>query len=880
MAKITRRNFVEGAVAASALVLAGCASDSGSDAGSAAAAASVEHTAADYPLEPEEWGSGTVLYTTENTGEGWTRVTNQDGATLGCADEAKLIQVDGYAFKDLDGDGKLSLWEDWRQDTTARAEDLAKQMDVSLELRQMVSGSFRSSDSEGASMGGSSSEFSDDQKKDIDEGYTNRIMMTFTTAPAQYVPWFNEMQAYAESKNYGIPVVFECEAFLGMAAMGIGGTLWPSSPALAATFDKETVRQMADDLSTVIRGFGGTKPNSPQTDVGTEPTWDRNSGTWSDDPALSRDMANGFISGCQSTYDENGNDLGWGIHSVLCNMKHFPGDGAAQFGGNSHNRDGRFDIYPNDNFRANWVPFTDGALQLDSKTGQCASAMPYYSIPYSDSEEYGELVGGGFSKYIMSVGRAAGFEGMYSSDWGIIGQRPWGVENLSDAEKLAKSYEAGMCLMIDDGAYDLLDDAYEIMKTNMGEDKAEARVRDATMRISRTTMNLGLFENPYLTVDQCKEDTDTSKYADFLAETLRKGIVMLKNDGVIGDDFMADKPKVYVPLKYSSGGGGGVFGFMVSEDTGASADLPIDEEMLSEYFTVVTDEVGEPTGDPVAADSDADVAGFAMGGAPTEGGDGAEGGDAPEGAPEGDAEAAEPEKTLLESDIIRATGDALDGVKYGLVIIDGPSTSGMSAGDEESGYAPRSLQYREFTADAESGCPEEGIAGVDASQSEYENLSPFGNSVSASNEGDLDMVIMANEALPEDAKLIVVVKTNNPVMCWHELEPYADAILWTNCSSDDAILDVACGKFEPSGLLPWQQPKDMSDCYKTATDTPRDLECYTDSMGNKYDFAFGLNWSGVIDDERVATYKVDPLLAPEMTIDDSLLGDISDFLEA
>lgn len=32
---------------------------------------------------------------------------------------------------------------------------------------------------------------------------------------------------------------------------------------------------------------------------------------------------------------------------------------------------------------------------------------------------------------------------------------------------------------------------------------------------------------------------------------------------------------------------------------------------------------------------------------------------------------------------------------------------------------------------------------------------------------------------------------------------------------------------------------------------PFDLECYKDSEGNVYDFAFGLNWKGVINDDRV-----------------------------
>lgn len=38
-------------------------------------------------------------------------------------------------------------------------------------------------------------------------------------------------------------------------------------------------------------------------------------------------------------------------------------------------------------------------------------------------------------------------------------------------------------------------------------------------------------------------------------------------------------------------------------------------------------------------------------------------------------------------------------------------------------------------------------------------------------------------------------------------------------------------------------------------DLPRDMECYVDAAGNKYDFAFGLNWSGVINDSRVQKYK-------------------------
>jgi beta-glucosidase len=33
------------------------------------------------------------------------------------------------------------------------------------------------------------------------------------------------------------------------------------------------------------------------------------------------------------------------------------------------------------------------------------------------------------------------------------------------------------------------------------------------------------------------------------------------------------------------------------------------------------------------------------------------------------------------------------------------------------------------------------------------------------------------------------------------------------------------------------------------------MKCHVDSEGNIYDFGFGLNWNGVIKDERVEKYS-------------------------
>ena len=105
-----------------------------------------------------------------------------------------------------------------------------------------------------------------------------------------------------------------------------------------------------------------------------------------------------------------------------------------------------------------------------------------------------------------------------------------------------------------------------------------------------------------------------------------------------------------------------------------------------------------------------------------------------------------------------------------------------------------------------------------------------------------------------------------------ELEPYADAILvsWSGdrapAIDDEAYFEIVVGNKEPSGLLPVQMPADMDTVEEQFEDVPRDMRCYEDANGNVYDFAFGLNWAGVIDDERVAKYNVEPIAVDEFSV--------------
>ena len=140
--------------------------------------------------------------------------------------------------------------------------------------------------------------------------------------------WNNLVQEYIESLDSVacLPAVWIADPRSGDVSE------WPCNLAMAATFDPEAGAEYGRLMSEEWRAMGISMQVATQMDLATEPRWKRISGTFGEDPALSMDMARAVINAWQSTYDENGNDLGWGVHSVNNQMKHFPGDGAAEGG--------------------------------------------------------------------------------------------------------------------------------------------------------------------------------------------------------------------------------------------------------------------------------------------------------------------------------------------------------------------------------------------------------------------------------------------------------------------------------------------------------------------------------------------------------------------
>lgn len=750
---------------------------------------------------------------TEMKKDKWIKVENEGGPTLGYSSKSgvTILEVDGYAFKDLDKDGELDVYEDWREDAQTRAEDLANK----LSIEQIAGLRYTAKDP-----GADADAFEKDENEFVRHFLGNQLANSDVDLAVAAV---NKMQVRAETAEWGVPVIPSMDPPSGMLQN-------TSQLGLAATFDAETVTEVYALAAKMMRSIGVFEMLGPQADIATDPRWSRANGTFGEDPALARDLVAAAVTGLQSTFDDEGNDLGWGEDSVIAQVKHFPGDGAAEGGRESHQAFGKYNVYPGEGFATHTIPFFDGAFNLDSKTGTAQAVMPSYSIAWSDDEEYGELVGSNFSEYKLNLLRENGFDGIISTDSLIMPNNPLniptvsvhGMDGMSIQEVVTHMITIGIdrILMPDFGEEvsfpQMIVNAYNEIADEYGTEAAEKNFRESAVRLLRSYILTGAFENAYAETAEAEALINESGLTSGFNAANQSSIVMLKNsDNTIEQVAEGEKPTVYIAMQYSAGGWGSVAGW----------SLPVDETIASQYFNIVTDTLGEPTGENGA---------------------------------------------YTENDIIRATDEQLAACDMAIVFMSNPSTgSGYDSATET--YLPISLQYNEYVADGEFVREESISQGVvkttvetpygPTTSSSREDRNYYGESTVASNLSDLENVLSLAERLPESCKLVACINASN-AMIFSEFESEVDAILIGFSIDKINFLPIVAGQVEPTGLLPVQMPKDMDAVEKQCEDLPRDLEVYVDTNGNAYDFAYGLNWSGVINDERVAKYNVPALTTP------------------
>ncbi len=457
----------------------------------------------------------------------------------------ELLEVDGFQFRDLNKNGVLDSYEDWRLTTDKRVADLLSQMTLEEKAGFMLISTINMAGSSmrpvpGAPRQKITSDLSEEETvmdrnfftrkplpipalfisgttKGVNERHLRHFIIRANTDAITMAEWSNKLQTLSESTRLGIPVILASNPRNHITndyaiGIGLGKTVfskWPGTLGLAAMRDLELTREFAESAAKEWVAVGIRKGYQYMADLATEPRWARIEGTFGEQAELAANMIREITLGFQ------GEKLG--NHSVALTTKHFPGGGPQVDGQDPHFDWGKDQHYPGGMFDYHLKPFI---AAIDAGT---SAIMPYYAKPINtEHEEVAFAYNRGILNDLLRV--KLGFKGIINSDTGPIFMMPWGVEELSVYERYQKALEAGVDL------FSGIADPEPLLETINKGLVTEARIDESVARLLTEKFELGIFENPYVDEEAADSIVGNEKIQERANLAFRKSIVLLRNE--------------------------------------------------------------------------------------------------------------------------------------------------------------------------------------------------------------------------------------------------------------------------------------------------------------------------------------------------------------
>ena len=408
-----------------------------------------------------------------------------------------IIEVDGYQFKDLNDNGELDPYEDWRLTAEERADDLLSQMDVDQQVYQMVhltlvskKDSWFTKNNVGFALvyeyifeAEEPDEDEDEEEEDEEEGEDEGPLTNAKNAAILT----NEIQELSEASDFGIPIIFSMDTEAG-AAFVKDATYLPDEINQGAANDAELVAELNRVLKEELMAVGVRMALSPDADLITDPRWGRNQECYSEDTEVVQNLIRAAVIALQG---ENGLDK----DSVIATVKHFPGAGA-QTGG----VDGTPLTISEDSLELHLAGFKAGI------EAGAAAIMPYgYStVPYLGGDAVDNSADQSAVVMTDLLRGQLGYEGIIQTDWGL---------NFSGAANA--------------GA-DILGGAGVRSMQQVLDEVPEEKITEACRRILVLKFKLGLFENPYVDEDAADGIIGSEEHRAIAKEAAAKSFTLVK----------------------------------------------------------------------------------------------------------------------------------------------------------------------------------------------------------------------------------------------------------------------------------------------------------------------------------------------------------------
>jgi len=353
--------------------------------------------------------------------------------------------------------------------------------------------------------------------------------------PAAWVEMVNEFQSQALSTRLGIPLIYGIDAVHGHANV-YGATVFPHNIGLGATRDPALVREIGHATAEEVRATGIPWSFGPCICVARDERWGRTYESFSEDPTLVARMET-IIDGLQ----------GFGrapiaADRVLATAKHYAGDGNTDFdeaiAAANEGRPWWEQRYTIDQgvMVTDWAEFEELALApyLPAvRRHGVGSVMPSFSSVDWTEDGVGNPIKMHANRELITdvlKGRLH-FPGFVISDWEGIHQIPDpdnpGFGGLTPY-KVRVGVNAGTDMFMEPFSARQFQELL-LAEVNAGR-VSEERVDDAVRRILRAKFRLGLFDQPFASMDNL-DQVGSPAHRAIARKAVAESQVLLKNSG-------------------------------------------------------------------------------------------------------------------------------------------------------------------------------------------------------------------------------------------------------------------------------------------------------------------------------------------------------------
>ena len=336
-----------------------------------------------------------------------------------------------------------------------------------------------------------------------------------TNQPSSWVDLYNKFQEQALNTRLKIPLIYGIDAVHGHNNV-VGATIFPHNIGLGCANDEKLIKEIAVATAVEIQATGLDWTFAPCLAVAQDERWGRTYESFSEDSDIVTKLGVATVVGYQM-----GKSLS--KKSVLACAKHYVGDGNTVFGtgGNNYKIDRGDVVLDESELRSKYIkPFKESIKQGVG------------SIMISYNSWQGKKLHG--HKYLINdvLKKELGFKGFVVSDWAGINEID---KNFKTS--IIVSLNAGIDMVMVPGSLNPDDDSYDDFIRLAIEAVKEGsipmdRIDDAVTRILKIKKKIGLFDRA-LKDPKNINVVGSKKHRDLARESVRKSVVLLKNENKI-----------------------------------------------------------------------------------------------------------------------------------------------------------------------------------------------------------------------------------------------------------------------------------------------------------------------------------------------------------